>query len=77
MNNKVSEFKENILDKYRSKIRERAIIQAKKRIALSDKKINDFTQDELEVLVLDEEEKLKRALRQSGVVALLITLGLN
>jgi hypothetical protein len=77
VNNKVSEFKENILDKYRSKIRERAIIQAKKRIALSDKKINDFTQDELEVLVLDEEEKLKRALRQSGVVALLITLGLN
>jgi hypothetical protein len=75
--NKISEFKENILDKYRSKIRERAIIQAKKRIALSDKKINDFTQDELEVIVLDEEEKLKRALRQSGVVALLITLGLN
>ncbi|GAH06371.1 unnamed protein product [marine sediment metagenome] len=77
MKNKVSEFKENILDKYRSKIRERAIIQAKKRIALSDKKINDFTQDELEVIVLNEEEKLKRALRQSGVVALLITLGLN
>lgn len=77
MKNKISEFKENILDKYRSKIRERAIIQAKKRIALSDKKINDFTQDELEVIVLDEEEKLKRALRQSGVVALLITLGLN
>jgi hypothetical protein len=77
MKKKAKDLKERIFNKYRSVIREKAIIQAKKRIALSDKKVKDFSQDELEVIVLAEEEKVKSALRQSGIVALLITLGLN
>lgn len=64
------------MDKYQSKIRERAITQAKARIALSEKKLEDFTADELEIIVKDEEDKVRRSLKQSAVVALLITLGL-
>ena len=74
---KVGEIRDGLADKYRSKIRERAITQAKARIALSERKFEDFTEDELEVIVKDEEDKVKRNLKQSGVVALLITLGLS
>ncbi len=77
MINKVTQLKDSILDKYRSKIRERAITQAKARIALSSKPLEDFTEEELEIIVRDEEEKVKSTLKQSGVVALLITLGLS
>jgi hypothetical protein len=73
----MSNFKDNLIDKYRHKIREKAIVQAKKRIALSGKTVADYSQDELEVIVHEEEQKLKAALRNTGVVALLIALGLS
>ena len=73
---KINDLKESVQDKYRSRIRERAITQAKARIALSERKFEDFSEDELEIIVKDEEEKVKRSLKQTGVVALLITLGL-
>ena len=74
---KVGEIREGVANTYRSKIRERAITQAKARIALSERKFEDFSEDELEVIVKDEEDKVKRSIKQSGVVALLITLGLS
>ena len=73
---KINELKDGVQGKYRSKIRERAITQAKARIALSERRFEDFTEDELEIIVKDEEDKVKRSLKQTGVVALLITLGL-
>ena len=75
--NIVTSTKDRILDKYKSKVRERAITQAKARIALSEKKMEDFTEEELEIIVADEEENVKRSLKQSAVVAILITLGLS
>ncbi len=75
--NIVTSTKDRILDKYKSKVRERAITQAKARIALSEKKMEDFTEEELEIIVADEEENVKRSLKQSAVVAILITLGLR
>ncbi|MEZ5501194.1 MAG: hypothetical protein R3E50_00555 [Halioglobus sp.] len=74
---KIGELKEGLAGKFRSRIRERAITQAKARIALSQKKLEDFTEDELEIIVHDEEQKVKSSLKQSAVVALLITLGLS
>jgi len=70
-------YKDKLIDKYRHKIREKAIVQAKKRIALSGKKVADFSQDELEFIVVDEEQKIKAGLRNTGIVALLIALGLS
>lgn len=73
---KITNMKDRMLGKYQSKVRERAITQAKARIALSEKKLEDFSEDELEIIVKDEEDKVKRSLKQSAVVAVLITLGL-
>jgi len=74
---KVGELRDGVVDRYRSKIRERAITQAKARIALSERQIGDFSEDELEIIVKDEEDKVRRSIKQSAVVALLITLGLS
>ena len=73
----MTNFKDKLIDKYRHKIREKAIVQAKKRIALSGKKVADFSPDELEFIVVDEEQKIKAGLRNTGIVALLIALGLS
>ena len=74
---KIGEMKNGVADRYRGKIRERAITQAKARIALSERRFEDFSEDELEVIVKDEEDKVRRSIKQSAVVALLITLGLS
>jgi len=75
--NKLAEYKEHLLDKYRSRIREKAILQAKSRIALAGRQVRDFAEDQLEIIVYEEEEKIKSRLRQSGLIAILITLGLS
>jgi hypothetical protein len=74
---KLGEVRDGLTGRYRSKIRERAITQAKARIVLSEKDFDDFTENELEIVVQDEEEKVKRSLKQSAVVAVLIVLGLS
>jgi len=75
--NKLTAYKEHLLDKYRSRIREKAILQAKSRIALAGRQVRDFAEDQLEIIVFEEEEKIKSKLRQSGLIAILITLGLS
>lgn len=74
---KLGEVKNGLVGRYRSRIRERAITQAKARIALSNRAIDEFTEDELEIIVRDEEEKVKGSIKQSAVVAALIVLGLS
>ncbi|MCR9103784.1 MAG: hypothetical protein NXI15_00705 [Gammaproteobacteria bacterium] len=74
---KIGKLKDGLADKYNGKIRERAITQTKARIALSERNFEDFTEDELEVIVKDEEDKVRRGMKQSVVVAVLITLGLS
>ena len=74
---RIGEVKEGLINRYRSKIRERAITQAKVRIALSQKPFEDFTEDEIEIVVRAEEDNVKTSLKQSAAVALLIALGLS
>ena len=74
---RIGEVKEGLMNRYRSKIRERAITQAKVRIALSQKPFEDFTEDEIEIVVRAEEDNVKTSFKQSAAVALLIALGLS
>jgi hypothetical protein len=74
---KLSAIKDGVVGRYQSRIREKAITQAKARIALSHRNIKDFSESELEVIVQDEEQKVKGSLKQSAVVAALIVLGLS
>ena len=47
---------------YRGKIRERAIEKAKVRIALHGRKVDDFSEDELEAVVAEEEAQIRESL---------------
>jgi len=74
---KLGAIKDGVVERYQSRIREKAITQAKARIALSQRNIADFSESELEVIVQDEEQKVKGSLKQSALVAALIVLGLS
>ena len=80
----VSKFKSEISsnfndysDRLTSALREKAIEQVKVKIALSGKTSGDFSQDELEVLVKDEEEKIKARFKNTLGLGLLAFLGLS
>lgn len=76
MSNPFTRLGNSVAEKYRSRIRERAITQAKARIALSGRKFEDFSEDELEVIVADEEQKVRSNMAKTGLVALLVAVGL-
>lgn len=59
------------------KIREKAIKEVKVKIAMANKSIDDFERDELEILVKEEEQKIKARYKDNGVLLLLAYLGLN
>lgn len=59
------------------KIREKAIKEVKVKIAMANKSIDDFERDELEILVKEEEQKIKAGYKDNGVLLLLAYLGLN
>ena len=66
----------HLQDKYRSALREKAIEKAKVEIALAGKRVTDYDQDQLEVIVKSEEDKLKEKYRNSAFVLVLLALGL-
>jgi hypothetical protein len=66
-----------INSKFKRAIREKAIKRAETRIILAKKKPNDFTGDELEVIVQEEEAKIFSTMKEKGVLAVLAVLGIG
>jgi len=67
----------NLSDSLRGKIREKAIENAKNRILINQKKVEDFSQDELEIFVKEEEDKIKEAIKTKSLFAALAFLGIG
>jgi phosphopantothenate synthetase len=63
--------------KFKQTIREKAIKRAETRIVLAKKKPQDFTEDELEVIVQEEESKIYSTIKEKGVFAVLAVLGIG
>jgi hypothetical protein len=63
--------------KFKQAIREKAIKRAETRIVLAKKKPQDFTEDELEVIVQEEESKIYSTIKEKGVLAVLAVLGIG
>ena len=59
------------------KIRERAIIATKARLIENGKTINDFNDDDLEIIIADEERKIVDDLKTKSLVVALAALGIN
>lgn len=76
MANWLSSRKNSLKDKYRHVLREKAIARAKVEIALAGKRVTDYDQDQLEVIVAAEEKKIVEKYRNSAFVLALLAFGL-
>jgi hypothetical protein len=75
---KINGIKASAEKKVRLKVREKAIEKAKVRIALStNARLEDFSGEELEVIVKEEEDKLYAEAKSKGGMALLVLLGMD
>jgi len=70
-------FLSAIPKKYRSFIREKAINRARTRIIIAGNDPRDFSQEDLEIVVKEEEDKIKQSIKEKGLLAVLAMLGLN
>jgi hypothetical protein len=73
----VQDKKNQLLDKYRMRIREKAISNAKASIALVGRKIEDYDQEQLEIIVQKEEENIVQKYRNSALFGVLALLGIG
>ena len=81
-------MKENILkvikklprrsrDKFYEKLREKALIRTRARLVESRVDIDTLSDEELEIIIADEEDKLIGEYKTKGLLALLALLGIS
>jgi len=68
---------EDLIKKYHNMIRERAITATKARLAEQHLKIEDFTDEELETIIAEEEQKIKDKIKIGGISAIALLFGLS
>ena len=66
-----------IFRRYKTALREKAIKRTETRILLVGKTPEDFNPDDLEVVVQEEEEKIKSEIKEKGLLAALALLGIS
>ena len=71
------EARERLTGEVRRRIRERAIKKAKVQIALHGRKVEDLSKDELEIIVAEEEEKIRKQLVIAPLIAIAVVLGIT
>lgn len=67
----------NIKQKYRQAIRDKAIDKAKVRILLCERDLADFSEEELEIIVQEEDREIYSAIKEKGLLAVLAVLGIG
>lgn len=70
-------LKQKLTKKWQSKIRDKAISRAYTRITLAGKKPEDFEEDQLEIIVREEEDKLNSSAKEKSLFALAALFGLS
>ncbi len=66
-----------IPNRYKSALREKAIKRAETRIIIAGRKPADLGAEDLEIVVQEEEDKLRTEIREKGLLAVLALLGLT
>ena len=69
--------KDRIIDAHRSRLREKAISNAKASIALVGKRVDQYDQDQLEIIVQKEEEKIMEKYKNSAIFGVLALFGIG
>ena len=73
----ISKYPKWVQKKYAVFVREKAIKNVKKKLTLQHKTISDFSSDELEEIIADEEKEVKSKHGWNTVRALLAVMGLD
>ena len=66
-----------VKDKYKMKIREKAIERVKEKIIEHEKKIDDYSDDEMEAMIAEEQGRLNDDVRQGILTTLLVAAGID
>ena len=66
-----------LVGKYKSFVREKAIERVKKELKLRQKDMSDFTDDEMETLLAEEEKEVEKKYKFNSLYAMLAILGIN
>ena len=68
---------QSIKDKYKIKIREKAIERVKEKIIKHNKKLEDYSDDEMEAMIAEAESGLNEDVRTTVLTALLVGAGIE
>ena len=77
LSNLLEKAPQSVKDKYKIKIREKAIERVKKKIIKHNKKIEDYSDDEMEAMIAEAESGLNEDVRTTVLTALLIGAGIE
>jgi phage terminase Nu1 subunit (DNA packaging protein) len=68
---------QSVKDKYKIKIREKAIERVKEKIIKHNKKLEDYSDDEMEAMIAEAESGLNEDVRTGLLTALLVGAGIE
>ena len=68
---------QSVKDKYKMKIREKAIERVKEKIIKHNKTIDDYSDDEMQDLIASEEGNLNEDVKKTVLTGLLIAAGIE
>ena len=68
---------QSVKDKYKMKIREKAIERVKEKIIKHNKTIDDYSDDEMQDLIASEEGNLNEDVKKTVLTTLLIAAGIE
>lgn len=68
---------EQLKDMLNAKIREKAVLATKARLAENHKTFDDYSDEELEIIISDEERKIVDDLKTKSLAVALAALGIN
>ena len=68
---------QSVKDKYKMKIREKAIESVKEKIIKHNKTIDDYSDDEMEDLIASEEGNLNEDVKKTVLTTLLVAAGIE
>ena len=68
---------QSVKDKYKIKIREKAIERVKEKIIKHNKKVDDYSDDEMESMIATEEGNLNEDVKKGVLITLLVAAGIE
>lgn len=74
---KIKYLPEKTKEKFYLRLREKAIMRTRARLVESRVDIDTLTDEELEIIIADEEDKLVGEYKTKGLIALLALLGIS